>query len=127
VIVPYRAQARQIIRELQSRIGINPHNSSLEERVATVHSFQGGERKKVIYGFTRSNRAGKIGFLKELRLLNVAITRVQQHLILVGNFAMLTRADNARFGQLITDLRHYARQNGEILPLASCYKRLRTI
>jgi superfamily I DNA and/or RNA helicase len=125
VIVPYRAQARLIIQELKSRI--DTHNLSLEERVATVHSFQGGERKKVIYGFTRSNTAGKIGFLKEVRLLNVAMTRAQQHLILVGNFAALTRANDARFSQLITDLQHYALQNGDFISLASCYKRLHAI
>ncbi|MDQ2713470.1 MAG: AAA domain-containing protein [Chloroflexota bacterium] len=123
VIVPYRAQARLIIRELEKRI--EAQDFALEERVSTVDSFQGGERKKVIYGFTRSNEHGKIGFLKELRRLNVAMTRAQQHLLFVGNFAALTRAEDAQFRYVVTDVYSYATQCGEALTYESCRRRLR--
>ena len=125
VIVPYRAQARLVIEELEKHI--EAHDFSLAERVATVHSFQGGERKKVIYGFTRSNKHGKIGFLKELRQLNVAMTRAQQHLILVGNFSTLINADDPRFRFVLNDLCTYAKQHGEVLTYESCRRRLRDV
>jgi hypothetical protein len=124
VIVPYRAQARRIIRELKSRI--DPDDFTLEERVATVDSFQGGERDKVIYGFTRNNRHGGIGFLKELRRLNVAMTRAQQHLILVGNFPFLTQATDPAFKNVMINLRSYADHYGEFLTLMSCRQRIQS-
>ena len=125
VIVPYRAQARLVIQELEKRI--EAHYFALAERVATVDSFQGGERHKVIYGFTRSNERGKIGFLKELRRLNVAMTRAQQHLILIGNISGLTNADDPKFRSLLRDLHAYATQCGELLTYESCRKRLRDV
>src|SRR5579883_292269 len=125
VIVPYRAQARKIIQELRKRI--DTHDFSLEEHVSTVDSFQGGERNKVIYGFTRSNEQGRIGFLKELRRLNVAMTRAQQQLVLVGYFSTLTRSDDARFNQLMIHLRAYVEQYGELLSYAACSGKLRSI
>jgi superfamily I DNA and/or RNA helicase len=125
VIVPYRAQARKIIQELRKRI--DTHDFSLEEHVSTVDSFQGGERNKVIYGFTRSNEQGRIGFLKELRRLNVAMTRAQQQLVLVGDFSTLTRSDDARFNQLMIHLRAYVEQYGELLSYAACSGKLRSI
>jgi hypothetical protein len=125
IIVPYRAQARLVIEELEKRIEV--HDFSLAERVATVDSFQGGERKKVIYSFTRSNERGKIGFLKELRRLNVAMTRAQQHLILIGNFSTLINADDPRFRFVLSDLYTYAQQRGEVLTYESCRKRLRGV
>jgi AAA domain len=122
VIVPYRAQARLIIRELEKRI--EAHHFALEERVSTVDSFQGGERNKVIYGFTRSNEHGKIGFLKELRRLNVAITRAQQNLLLVGNFSALIRAEEPSFRSVVEDLYNYAMQYGEVLTYESFQKKM---
>lgn len=122
VIVPYRAQARRIIRELEQRL--DTHDFALEERVSTVDSFQGGERNKVIYGFTRSNERGKIGFLKELRRLNVAMTRAQQQLVLVGNFSTLTRSEDERFNSVMMDLHRYASQNGELFTSAACLSRI---
>jgi hypothetical protein len=124
VIVPYRAQARRIIQELKQRLD---DDLALEERIATVDSFQGGERNKVIYGFTRSNRDGKIGFLKELRRLNVAMTRAQQQLVLVGNFPMLTRANDAEFRYVVASLCSYAGQHGETLSLAEAYSRIQQV
>ncbi|MFI0409211.1 AAA domain-containing protein [Actinomadura sp. 3N508] len=58
--------------------------------VGTVDSFQGGEREVILYGFTRSNDAGRVGFLRELRRANVAFTRAQFQLVLVGDLTTLT-------------------------------------
>jgi len=124
VIVPYRAQARRIIQELRKRKRISEHDFSLDDQVATIDSFQGGERDKVIYGFTRSNQHGRIGFLKELRRLNVAMTRAKQHLVLVGNFSTLTQANDPRFRHMMIDLQKYGEQCGELLSYTLCRRRL---
>jgi hypothetical protein len=123
VIVPYRAQAQRIQQELSRRLPAAT-DSALDERVATVDSFQGGECDCVIYGFTRSNSEGKIGFLRELRRLNVAITRAKQQLVLVGDVWTLTRANDTPFRNLALSLLAHVRQNGELVSYQECQSRL---
>jgi hypothetical protein len=122
IIVPYRAQAHLITQQLSNRIEAGTFK--LEERIATVDSFQGGERDKVIYGFTRSNKYGGIGFLKELRRLNVAITRARQQLVLVGDLSTLTQAEDMDFRNLAESLQAYTQQRGELLSYKECQNRL---
>jgi hypothetical protein len=122
VIVPYRAQAQLIIQQLSKRI--EAHDFKLEERVSTVDSFQGGERDKVIYGFTRSNNYGGVGFLKELRRLNVAMTRAKQQLVLIGDLSTLTHAGDDDFRKVALSLQEYTQNHGELLAYNECQKRL---
>ncbi len=114
VIVPYRAQAGIIRDMLKKRLPAAPE-LNLNELVATVDSFQGGERSRVIYGFTRSNEHGQIGFMKELRRLNVAITRAQDQLVLVGDMETLTQAKNRGFRKLVQALLGHVSRTGELI------------
>lgn len=125
VIVPYRAQATTIIQQLQHRL--ETIDFKLADRVSTVDSFQGGEKNKVIYGFTRSNTWGGIGFLKELRRLNVAMTRAKQQLVLVGDISTLTHAKDADFRRVAQSLHDYVCQQGELLSYVECRKRLQKL
>jgi superfamily I DNA/RNA helicase len=125
VIVPYRAQAALIRQELARRLPAAP-DLNLEERVATVDSFQGGERDRILYGFTRSNRQGEVGFLRELRRLNVALTRARQQLVLVGDAITLTQAHNVSFRDVARALLTHTRQVGELLSYEECQVRLAT-
>lgn len=103
VIVPYKKQAEVIRRELRRR---QPRLSEddLNSRVATVDSFQGKEQDVIIFGFTRSNTDGRIGFLTELRRLNVSLTRARRQLVLVGDYSTLSRTPDQDFARLMKAL-----------------------
>lgn len=122
IIVPYRAQADFIISLLKEHIEVPDFR--WEERVATVDSFQGGERSVIIYSFTRSNNYGGVGFLTERRRFNVALTRAKQQLILVGDLSTLTRANDTDFCSLMQSLQHYTQEHGELLSYEECQRQL---
>lgn len=66
--------------------------------VRTLDSFQGQERDRIFYSFTRSDSSrrkdqGRIGFMKELRRLNVAISRCKHMMILVGDYEYLCNCE----------------------------------
>jgi hypothetical protein len=111
VIVPYRAQVAKITAALTRLVG---DAELIGLNVGTVDSFQGGERDVILYGFTRSNPDGRVGFLDELRRANVAFTRARQQLVLVGDMHTLTEARNDRFRDLARSLRAYLAEHGEI-------------
>ncbi|PKN95410.1 MAG: hypothetical protein CVU44_01630 [Chloroflexi bacterium HGW-Chloroflexi-6] len=103
VIVPYKKQAEAIRRELRKRqSGLS--EDDLLGRVATVDSFQGKEQDVIIFGFTRSNAEGRIGFLAELRRLNVSLTRARRQLLLVGDSVTLSGTPDQDFACLIKAL-----------------------
>ncbi|CAO5183707.1 AAA+ ATPase domain-containing protein [Frankia sp. AiPs1] len=113
VIVPYRAQAARIEAALGRRLG-DP--ARVSENVGTVDSFQGGERDLIVYGFTRSNDRGAVGFLSELRRLNVAITRAKQQLVLVGDTSTLCAATDPPFATMARNLVDHLRSHGDLRP-----------
>lgn len=112
VIVPYLAQAELVRRLLAGCAG---DAEQVRLNVGTVDSFQGSERDVILYGFTRSNPERRVGFLSELRRVNVAITRARMQLVLVGDLETLTSARDRKFGDVARSLRDYAAGNGEIL------------
>ena len=109
VIVPYQAQVEWIRELITMSLGADAADS-----VGTVDAFQGGERDLIVYGCTRSNARGDIGFLREQRRLNVAITRARRQLVLVGDTTTLTQASDEPFAGLMRDLIGYLRGNGDI-------------
>ncbi|MGV3525349.1 MAG: AAA domain-containing protein [Candidatus Sericytochromatia bacterium] len=84
VIAPYRRQVEALRAGLQLTL---PAGTRLE--VETVDSFQGQERDVICLSFVRSNEAGEIGFLSDLRRTNVAMTRARSKLLLIGDTATL--------------------------------------
>lgn len=89
VISPYRAQV-QYLRHLVKRDAFfKPYRSLIS--INTVDGFQGQERDVILISLVRSNDDGQIGFLRDLRRMNVAITRARMKLIILGNPETMTR------------------------------------
>jgi len=60
-----------------------------EIRISTIDSFQGQEKENIILSLVRSNDDGDIGFLKDYRRMNVAITRAKEQLFVIGDSATI--------------------------------------
>lgn len=84
VITPYLAQARLLRAHLEDAL-----DAGLE--VGTVDGFQGREKEAVIVDLVRSNDDGALGFLTDVRRMNVALTRARRWLMVVGDGATLAR------------------------------------
>ncbi|QJD79994.1 AAA domain-containing protein [Spirosoma rhododendri] len=88
VISPYKQQLAQLNQHLLATPELQPYLSSIS--VNTIDSFQGQERDIVYISLTRSNAAGEIGFLSDIRRMNVAMTRARKKLVMVGDSATLS-------------------------------------
>jgi ATP-dependent RNA/DNA helicase IGHMBP2 len=82
VITPYSAQV-MLLRQQAAARGLP------EVEIDTVDAFQGREKEAILVSLTRSNAEGELGFLTDLRRINVAITRARRHLFLTGDSATL--------------------------------------
>ena len=89
IISPYRAQVQYLRRLLMKREYFKPFRRQIS--VNTVDGFQGQERDIIVISLVRSNDEGQIGFLRDLRRMNVAITRARMKVIILGNRQTLTR------------------------------------
>lgn len=89
IISPYRAQVQYLRQLIKCRDFYKPYRRLIT--VNTVDGFQGQERDIIIISLVRSNEQGQIGFLNDLRRMNVAITRARMKLIIIGDVATLTR------------------------------------
>lgn len=89
VISPYHAQVRYLRKIISRTPAFQPFKSLIT--VNTVDGFQGRECDVVVISLVRSNDEGNIGFLRDLRRMNVAMTRARMKLIMIGNSATLGR------------------------------------
>ena len=89
VISPYRAQVQHLRQLIARRESLKPFRRLVT--VNTVDGFQGQERDVILISLVRANGDGQIGFLNDLRRMNVAITRARMKLIILGSRATLTR------------------------------------
>lgn len=88
IISPYRAQVQLLRKELRKREFFRHYRHLLT--VNTVDGFQGQERDIILISLVRSNDGGDIGFLRDLRRMNVAITRARMKLIILGSSETMT-------------------------------------
>ena len=84
VVSPYEAQVQRLRQLLAAHL-----DEGLE--VDTVDGFQGREKEAVVVSLVRSNEAGEVGFLADVRRMNVALTRARKKLVVVGDGATIAR------------------------------------
>ena len=89
IISPYRAQVQYLRRLLKKKEWVRPYRQLVS--VNTVDGFQGQERDIVLISLVRANDEGQIGFLRDLRRMNVAMTRARMKLIILGDASTMTR------------------------------------
>ena len=89
VISPYRAQVHYLRHLLKKEPFFRPCRRLIT--VHTVDGFQGQERAVIMISLVRANEKGQIGFLRDLRRMNVAITRARMKLLILGEAVTLTR------------------------------------
>ena len=89
IISPYRAQVQYLRRLFKKREFFKPYRHLIS--VNTVDGFQGQERDIILISLVRANDEGQIGFLRDLRRMNVAITRARMKLIILGDATTMTR------------------------------------
>ena len=89
IISPYRAQVQYLRRLLKNKDFFKPYRHLIS--VNTVDGFQGQERDIILISLVRANDEGQIGFLRDLRRMNVAITRARMKLIILGDASTMTR------------------------------------
>lgn len=124
IITPYSAQRDLLATTIQKDDLINPNNEEIEEEVdedsltskkpttikticnimvSSIDAFQGREKNFIIFSCVRSNDENKIGFVKDARRLNVALTRARDGLILVGNKECMSQGDEL-WNKLLTHI-----------------------
>ncbi len=140
VLSAYRDQVSLIRDSLAPILG----EEAAREAVSTVDRFQGQERDLILYSFVRSSGSHpqnrRIGFLSDLRRLNVAMSRCRRTLVLIGDFCFLSRCEHQekdekgepvyensekQFSVFLRRLIHAARGEGaELVPYEEMIKRL---
>jgi len=80
VISPYSAQVRLLNNKMEDK----------DVEIDSVDSFQGREKEAVIISLVRSNTEGEMGFLTDVRRMNVAMTRARRKLVVIGDSATLS-------------------------------------
>ncbi len=104
VISPYSEQVRLLKEQMINTSALHPYSNNIS--VNTIDSFQGQERDIVLISLTRSNPEGIIGFLSDIRRMNVAMTRARKKLVIIGDSATLSRLP------FYADVINYAEQLG---------------
>lgn len=89
LISPYKAQVQYLRKLVKGRASLRAVRSMLT--IDTIDGFQGQERDVVFISLVRSNEDGNIGFLSDLRRMNVAITRARMKVVVIGDAATLSR------------------------------------
>ena len=89
LISPYKAQVQYLRQLIKKDAFFKPFRSLIT--INTVDGFQGQERDVILISLVRANEEGQIGFLNDLRRMNVAITRARMKLIILGDASTLTK------------------------------------
>lgn len=127
IIAPYQAQVNLLKKKLRKDLLFNKYLSTqvnsgnidrvLDHLVKTVDSIQGGERKIVFASLVRSNDNQEIGFNKDICRLNVAISRAQDTLIIIGNSQPFLDCEHQDISQAFSQIIKYVKKHGSYVVL----------
>lgn len=109
LISPYKSQVQYIRGLIKRNAFFKPFRKLIT--VHTVDGFQGQERDVIMISLVRANDQGNIGFLNDLRRMNVAITRARMKLIILGDASTLTKHTFYR------ELYKYITACGHVIPI----------
>ena len=115
VISPYRAQVQLLRRLIRKKEFFKPYRGLIS--VNTVDGFQGQERDVIVISLVRANADGQIGFLSDLRRMNVAITRARMKLMIMGDVPTMTRHP---FYRKMYEFIMENQTHGQVPPLCDC-------
>ncbi|MHC5760665.1 translation initiation factor IF-2 N-terminal domain-containing protein [Nostoc sp.] len=115
VITFYGAQLRKIDERLQSELF-----PSLEIRTGTVDRFQGMERPVVIVSMVRNNSKGDVGFAKKPERVNVAFSRAQELLIIVGCHNLFTH-QSGKVGRMYSEVSNIVSLHGGFVDVSRLF------
>lgn len=105
IISPYKAQVQYLRQLIKKSDFLKPYRRLIS--VNTVDGFQGQERDVILISLVRSNEEGQIGFLRDLRRMNVAITRARMKLMILGDIETLAKHPfYKRLYEYIQSIRH---------------------
>jgi serine/threonine protein kinase len=110
VITPYNAQIVELMAEI---IPTSSFWQALTVEVATIDAYQGRDCDIVLYSTVRSNKEGQLGFLRDRRRLNVALSRAREALIIVGDLLTLERGKAGSEGNPYQELVRYLRTHSQ--------------
>lgn len=91
IISPYQEQIKTLRPMIEEDTLLSPFLSNIT--VNTIDSFQGQEREIIYISLTRSNVEQQIGFLSDIRRMNVAMTRARRKLVIIGDGSTLSKSD----------------------------------
>jgi superfamily I DNA and/or RNA helicase len=127
IIAPYQAQINLLKKKLRKELlfnkylakQVNPDNIDkiLDHLIKTVDSIQGGERKIVFVSLVRSNDNQEIGFNKDVCRLNVAMSRAQETLIIIGNSQTFLGCEHQDIGEAFSRMLKFIKKNGSYVVL----------
>jgi superfamily I DNA and/or RNA helicase len=110
IISPYKSQVQLLRKLVRESAELRPLHGAIS--VNTVDGFQGQERDVIFISMVRGNDEGRIGFLGDLRRMNVAITRARMKLVILGDSETLSHTDFYR------DLFRHVEKHGQVITLA---------
>lgn len=121
IITPYKRQKKEIETTLPNYLRTSGFEYeevveiTQQLEIDTVDSFQGRGKKIILFSFTRSNPNYDIGFLRELRRLNVTMTRCKSLLVLIGDSGTLTNTRDKRASATFTSMVNYIQRHGQYI------------